>query len=111
MLSSVTEFKIEEKIHTRLLLCLMALEEGFSCFPERLGGVKYKSLVSSKAVPGEYDLKFRSKFNHGYINHGCLHCAILKAYKVRDVQFFLQSEIFKILKMLECNIKITRAAC
>ena len=26
-------------------------------------------------------MKFRSKFNHGFINPGCLHCAILKACK------------------------------
>ena len=45
-------------------------------------------------------MKFRSKFNHRYTNHGCLNCAILKAYKAKDMQFFLQNvqnEIFKIL--------------
>ena len=58
--------------------------------------------------------KFRSKFNHGFINRGCLHYAILKACKGRDMQFFLQNvrnEIFKILKMLKYNMKFTRTAC
>ena len=56
-------------------------------------------------------------------NHGYMHCAILKAlhsfqekraFKARDMQFFLQNvpnEIFKIFKMLENNIKFIRAAC
>ena len=56
-------------------------------------------------------------------NRGYLHCAILKvlhdfqekrALKSRDMQFFFQNvpnEIFKISKMLESNMKFTRAAC
>ena len=59
-------------------------------------------------------MKFRSKFNHGFINRGCLHCAILKACKGRDMQFFLQNvrnEIFKILNMFKYNIRFTRTAC
>ena len=54
-------------------------------------------------------MKFRSKFNHGFINRGCLHCAILKACKGRDMQFFLQNvrnEIFKILNMFK--LRFTR---
>ena len=27
----------------------------------------------------DLDMKFTSKFNNGYTNGGCLHCAILKA--------------------------------
>ena len=48
-------------------------------------------------------MKFRSKFNHGFTNRGCLHCAIIYAYKARYVQFFLQNvqnKVFKILKTL-----------
>ena len=59
-------------------------------------------------------MKFRSKFNHGVTNRGCLHSAILKAYKARDMQFLLQTvqiKIFKILEMFEYNIKFTRATC
>ena len=59
-------------------------------------------------------MKFRSKFNHGSINRGCLHCAILKAYKARDMQFFLQNvqnEILKILKMFKYKMKFARTAC
>ena len=55
-------------------------------------------------------MKFRSEFKHGFTNHGCLHCAILKSlhgfkekgtHKSRDMQLFfqnVQNEIFKILK-------------
>ena len=59
-------------------------------------------------------LKFRWKFNHGFINHGYLHSAVWKAlcnFKVkraqetRDTQFLFQNvknneilEIFKIFK-------------
>ena len=59
-------------------------------------------------------MKFRSKFNHGFTNRGCLYYAILKTYKATDMQFFLQNaqnEIFKILKMFKYNTKFIRAAC
>ena len=59
-------------------------------------------------------MKFRSKFNNGFTNRGCLYCAILKAYRARDMQFFLQNvqnEIFKILEMCKYNVEFTRAAC
>ena len=46
-------------------------------------------IVSSKAVPKDLKMKFRSKFNHGFTNRGCLHCVILKTQKARDMQFFL----------------------
>ena len=36
-------------------------------------------MVSSKTVSDDFNLKFTSKFNHGFTNHGCLQCAILKA--------------------------------
>ena len=56
-------------------------------------------------------MKFRSKFNHRYTNHGCLNCAILKAYKAKDMKFFLQNvqnEICKILKMFKYTRVIQR---
>ena len=34
---------------------------------------------SVKTVPEDLNLKFRSKFNHSFTNHGCLHYAALKA--------------------------------
>ena len=46
-------------------------------------------------------MKFRSKFSHGFTNRGCLHCAILKAYKARDMHSFFQNETFKIFKMFK----------
>ena len=58
-------------------------------------------------------LKFRSKFNHGFTNHGYLHSAIWKAFhnfetkraqEARHNHFFYQNvknnEIFEIFKML-----------
>ena len=59
-------------------------------------------------------MKFRSKFNHGVTNCGCLHYAILKVYKAKYMQFFrqnVQNEIFCILKIFKYNVKFTRAAC
>ena len=35
-------------------------------------------MVSSKTVPENLNLKFRSKFIHGFANNGCLQYAILK---------------------------------
>ena len=58
------------------------------------------------------NVEFRTKVNHGFIGHDCLHCAFLKPYKARDMQFFLQNvqnEIVKILKMFKYNMKFTRA--
>ena len=61
-------------------------------------------------------MKFRSKFNHDFTNHGYLHSAVLKAFhnfkikraqEARHNQFFLQNvqnnEIFEIFKMLKNN--------
>ena len=36
-------------------------------------------MVSSKAIPEHLNLKFKSKINPGFTNHGCLHCAVLKS--------------------------------
>ena len=58
-------------------------------------------------------MKYRLEFKHGFTDRGCLQSAILKisydiqekrAYKSKDIQFFLQNvqnEIFKILKMFK----------
>ena len=65
----------------------------------------------------DLNLKFRSKFNHGFTNHDYLDCAILKAlqnFMVKRVheaiyQFLfqnVQNEIFEIL-----NIKFTKVTC
>ena len=44
---------------------------------ERLGAGQQELIFSSKAVAEDLNMKFRSKFNHGFANRGCLHCAIL----------------------------------
>ena len=77
----------------------------FLFYLERLGGGEKKPIVSSKAVVEDLNMKFRSKFNHGFTNPGCL---------ARNMQSFhqnVQNEIFKILKMSKYNMKFTRAAC
>ena len=71
------------------------------------------TIVSSKAVPEVLDMKYRSEFKYGVTNHGCLHCATLKAlygkkraHKTRDMHFFfqnVQNEIFKIFKFFKNN--------
>ena len=38
--------------------------------------------VSSKTVPENLNIKFRSKFNYAFTNQGYFHCAILKVYPV-----------------------------
>ena len=94
-----------------LLMCLQALGEGFFCFSWE------RKLLLVKLY-----IKFISKFNHGFTNHGYFHCAIKALYgfkekrarKARDMQLFLQNvkiEIFKILKMFKNNMKFSRAAC
>ena len=65
-------------------------------------------MVSNKAVPENLNLKFKSIYNYGFTNHGCLHCAILKVLygfnekKTHKARFFFrnaQNEIFEILKI------------
>ena len=59
-------------------MCLEALEVGFSW--EKLGrGLLETYIVSSKAVPKDSKMKFRSKFNNGFTYRGYWHCATLKA--------------------------------
>ena len=93
----------------------MSLEalEGFIVFLEETGRGQQESTVSSKTVPEDLNMKFRSKFYHGFTNRGCLHYAIIKTlycfkekreHEARDTQFFLQNvqnKIFKILKMFK----------
>ena len=58
-------------------------------------------------------MNFRSKFNCGFTNRDCLHCAILRAQKARDMQFLLhniQHKDFQILKMFKYTMKFIRAA-
>ena len=81
-------------------------------------------MVSNKAVPDDLNLRFRSKFNHDFTNHGCLHCVILKKllilrkksphHRVRGSKFFFQNfqnKIFESLKMFKNSMKLTIAAC
>ena len=98
------EFGVKEKIPTKTIVDVSRGTGGrvFPFFSETLGGGQQEPIFSSKAVPEDLIMKFRSKLNHGFTNRGCLHCAILKTYKARDMQFSLQNvqnQIFKILKM------------
>ena len=100
------------------------LGEGFFYFPVRdWERVCRKQLSLVKLYQRFSDMKYISEFKYSFTNLGYLHCAILKAlhsfqekgaHKSKDMQFFLQNvpnEIFKIFKMLENNMKFTRAAC
>ena len=60
-----------------------------------------ETIVSSKAVTENLNLKFRLKFNQGFTNHDCLHCAVLKvlydfkekgAHKEKYSQIFFKLE-------------------
>ena len=64
----------------------------------------------------ELNLKFGSKFNHGFTNHECFHCAIIKAlhdFKVTraqengDYNFFSKITEMKFLRSC-MRLKITR---
>ena len=78
---------MEEKTHTKAVADVSRDDRGRIFLGKIREGVS-GNLVSSKAVAKDLKMKFRSKFNHGFTNRGCLHCAILKAYKARDMQFF-----------------------
>ena len=79
-------------------------------------------MVSSKTLPKDLNLKFRSKFNPAFTNYCYLHCAILKVYRVlkkqgKDSLFLflflfqnVQNEIFVILKIFQKYMKFTRVA-
>ena len=58
-------------------------------------------MVSNKTVPEELNLNFRSKFNHGFSNHGCLHWSMLKAcYGFKEKRAHKGKRFpFKIFKM------------
>ena len=57
-------------------------------------------------------MKFRSKFNHDFINRGCLHCAILKGCKGRDMFEMRFSRFWKCLSTtwssLEQTVNLTQ---
>ena len=109
------------KRYTLRLMCLEELKEYFSCSSGR--DLKWVSRNPSKTVTADFNMRFWSKCNHGFTNRGCFHGAVLKAWygfeekrthKAIDMQFFLQNvqnRIFKILKMLKCNKKLSRATC
>ena len=88
--SSIIEFGIKQKIHTKVLLFmyLEALEDKFSWFPGRdWEGVNrnISSLVNLylRIRIWNLDQNFIMALDCGY-----LHCTALKDYKLRDMQFF-----------------------
>ena len=66
--------------------------------------------VSSNVVPEDLNIKFRSKFNHGFTNRGCLQCAMWYSKSLQGKRY-VQNKIFKILKMFKYTMHFTRAAC
>ena len=80
----------------------------------------HKFFSSLVKLQNDLNLKFRSKFNHGFTNHGYVHCATLKsfmakiAHEARDNQFLFQNvqdEIFEVFKTFKNKMKFTRAGC
>ena len=78
----------EERYTLRLLL----MRDQVRCQQE-----PFVPIASNKSVPKDLKKIFRSKFNHGFINCSYLHCAILKAQKARDMQFFLHNVQYNML--------------
>ena len=102
-------------------MCLEALGGRASLFSwERLRGGLKENIASCIAVPEVLNMKCRSEVKHGFTNRGCLDGTILKAlngfkgekkaHMTKDMEFFLQNEIFKILKLFKNNMKFTGAA-
>ena len=58
-------------------------------------------------------MKFRAKFDHGFVNRGCWHCAILKAlYDFKDTsaqKTFFSSKCSN--EIIKNSRKFTRAGC
>ena len=77
---------------------------------ERLGEDQWEPTASSKAAPEYLNVEFRAKVNHGFTNRDCLHCAFVKAYQARDMQFFLQNVQNEMLNV-KYNMKFTRTPC
>ena len=70
-----------KKKYTQVVVYISRDAEGRVLFFswERLGGGQQETIFCNKVVPEDLKMKFRSKSDHGFVNRGCLHCAILKA--------------------------------
>ena len=80
--------------------------KGFSVFLGETGKRFLETIVSTKASPEVFDVKYRSEFKHGFQEK--------RPHKSRDMQFFLQNvqnDIFKIFKMFKNNMKFNSTAC
>ena len=77
---------------------------------------KFQLFQLSCKIAKECELKFRSKFNHGFTNHGYLDSAVWKAlynFKIKRAQearhnlFFFENfqnnEVFETFKMFKSN--------
>ena len=119
---ALLQCRIEEMIQAKAIANVSRAAGGrlFLFSWERLEGGQQETIVSSKVVPVDLNMKFISKFNDIFSNRGCLHCGVLKLYTIlREKEstrqqiciFFrqnFQKEIFKILKTFENNMKLTR---
>ena len=73
------QFKIERKIHIKAVVDV-SRGSGIRVFLWRTWRRSWQeTTVSSKTVRQDLNLKFRSIFNRAFSNHGCFHCAVLKA--------------------------------
>ena len=99
-----------KRIHTKTVADVpRGAGGGFSCFPGETRRGQQETVVCSKTVLEDLNIKFRSKFNHGFTRCGYLHSAILKVtvlrkkeptrQQIQNVQNLsnCQNEVFKIL--------------
>ena len=76
---SIIEFRMGEKIHTKAVADVSRGAGGRIFLWEIREGVSRNLLSQVKLYYKGFEMKFKSKFNHGITNRGCWHCAILKA--------------------------------
>ena len=76
---SLLRSESRKKIHTEVVIDVPKGARGriVLFYREKLGRGQQEPILSSKAVPEDLNMKFRLKFNHGFTNRSCLHCAIL----------------------------------
>ena len=97
---SITEFRIEGKMHAKAVTDVTRGDEGrFFLFSwERIEGGQQEPIVSTKARLEDLNMKFRSKFNHDFTTRGCLFCTVL-FYKLTNTRQEMCNFSFKMFKM------------
>ena len=99
----------KEYLNPQVRINKMINEHNVDYHPNPLELTSRIHFYSRETVPKDLNMKYRSKFNHGFTNSGYLHCDILKALydikekrapKARDMQFSCWSFFFIKLQAL-----------